>query len=332
MPTRILNAGNVRALLPMPECIDLMERTLRTLARGGAVLPLRTVMRLPGGRGVFGTMPAWLSEPAALGLKAIAVFPGNHGTGLDSHQGLVLLFDPERGTPLAILDASSITGIRTAAVSGAATRALAREDASDLAILGSGVQARTHLDAMRSVRPLGRIRAWSPSRERLGRFADWARTARGVEVEVAPDARTAVLGAGIVCTVSASPTPILEGAWLSPGAHVNAVGASLPGARELDTGAVARSRLFVDRRESALSEAGDFLLARDEGAVGDDHLAGELGEVFAGQVVGREGPLQITLFKSLGLAVEDLAAASHVLRAAEAAGIGEVVDFADGAT
>jgi ornithine cyclodeaminase len=330
MPTRILTAGQVRSLLPMPACIDLMERTLRTLALGGAVLPLRTVLRLPGGRGVFGTMPAWLSEPAALGLKAIAVFPGNQGTGLDSHQGLVLLFDPERGTPLAILDASSITAIRTAAVSGAATRALAREEASHLAILGSGVQARTHLDAMRSVRTLGRVRVWSPSRERLDRFVAWARATHGLAVEAATDARTAVQGADVVCTVSASPTPVLEGAWLAPGAHLNAVGASLPGARELDTWAVARSRLFVDRRESALSEAGDFLLARSEGAIGDDHIVGEIGEVFAGQIAGREDPRQITLFKSLGLAVEDLAAGSYVLRAAEAAGIGTVVDF-DGA-
>jgi ornithine cyclodeaminase len=279
---------------------------------------------------VFGTMPAWLSEPAALGVKAIAVFPGNPGTGLDSHQGLVLLFDPERGTPLAVLDASSITAVRTAAVSGAATRALAREDASDLAILGSGVQARTHLDAMRSVRTLGRVRVWSPSRERLGRFVSWARATYGIEAEAATDARTAVEGADVVCTVSASPTPVLEGAWLAPGAHINAVGASLPSARELDTSAVARSRLFVDRRESALSEAGDFLIARSDGAVGDDHLVGEIGEVFAGQVAGREDDQQITLFKSLGLAVEDLAAASYVLHAAEAGAIGAVVDF-DGA-
>ena len=328
MPTRILSAGQVRALLPMPECIDLMERTLRALAANAALLPLRTVMRLPGGRGVFGTMPAWLSEPPALGLKAIAVFPGNHAAGLDSHQGLVLLFDPERGTPAAILDASSITAIRTAAVSGAATRALARADASDLAMLGSGVQARTHLEAIRSVRRLSRVRAWSPNRERLERFAAWAGDALGQPVELASSAREAALGADIICTVTGSPTPVLLGDWLAPGAHINAVGASLPGARELDAEAVARSRLFVDRRESAVNEAGDFLLARSEGAVADDHIAGELGEVFAGSVGGREDPRQITLFKSLGLAVEDLAAASHILRAAEAAGIGSVVDFA----
>jgi ornithine cyclodeaminase len=183
---------------------------------------------------------------------------------------------------------------------------------------------------MRSVRTLGRVRVWSPSRERLGRFVSWARATYGIEAEAATDARTAVEGADVVCTVSASPTPVLEGAWLAPGAHINAVGASLPSARELDTSAVARSRLFVDRRESALSEAGDFLIARSDGAVGDDHLVGEIGEVFAGQVAGREDDQQITLFKSLGLAVEDLAAASYVLHAAEAGAIGAVVDF-DGA-
>ncbi len=330
MPTRILNGAEVAALLPMPECIDLMERALATLARGGAQLPLRTVLRLPGGRGAFGAMPAWLDEPMALGLKAIAVFPGNQAAGLDSHQGLVLLFDPDRGTPTAILDAASITAIRTAAVSGAATRALARPDAGDLAILGSGVQARTHLAAMKAVRTLHRIRAWSPNRMRLDAFVRWAEAAHGVRVEAMPDARRTVEGAGLVCTVTGSPTPVLEGGWLAPGAHVNAVGASLPTSRELDTRAVARSRLYVDRRESALNEAGEFLLARQEGAFGDEHIVGEIGEVFIGRAPGRETPEQVTLFKSLGLAVEDLAAATFVLRAAIAGGAGTVVDLSGG--
>lgn len=327
MPTRILDGAQVASLLPMADCIDLMERALGSLAAGRGILPLRTVIRLPGGRGAFGTMPAWLDEPMALGLKAIAVFPGNEGTDLDSHQGLVLLFDPGRGTPAAILDAASITAIRTAAVSGAATRALARPDASDLGILGSGVQARTHLEAMHLVRPLRRIRAWSPSRERLLGFVRWAGERLHLEVEPAASARDAVLGADLICTVTASPVPVLEGDRLAEGAHVNAVGASLPTTRELDTRAVARSRLFVDRRESALSESGDFLLARAEGAVGDGHIVAEIGEVFRGLVPGRENASQVTLFKSLGLAVEDLAAAAHVLRGAEAAGAGIVVDL-----
>ncbi|MGH7562354.1 MAG: ornithine cyclodeaminase family protein [Gemmatimonadales bacterium] len=327
MATRILSADQVSTLLPMRECLDLMERALRTLAEGGAQLPLRTVLRLPGERGFFGTMPAWLDDPRALGLKAISVFPGNHAAGLDSHQGVVLLFDPETGAPTAILDAASITAIRTAAVSGAATRALARPDAADLAILGSGVQARTHLEAMAIVRDLRRVRAWSPTPRRLAAFVRWAGESLGVEVEPANDARGAVLGADLVCTVTASATPVVDGTWLAPGAHVNAVGASVATTRELDAWAVARSRLFVDRRESALSEAGDFLLAKSEGAFGEEHIRGEIGEVFAGRVAGRTGPGDITLFKSLGLAVEDLAAATHVLRAAEEASAGVVVEL-----
>ncbi len=327
MPTRILDGAQVRALLPMEECIELMARTLRALAGGQALLPLRTMLRLPGERGIFGTMPAWLGAPEALGLKAIAIFPGNEGTALDSHQGLVLLFDPARGTPIGILDASSITAIRTAAVSGAATRALAREDAGDLAILGSGVQARSHLEAMAAARPLRRIRAWSPTRDRLLGFVRWARERLGLEVEAASGPREAVLGADLICTVTSARTPVLEGAWVPDGAHVNAAGSSVPTARECDTALVARARLYVDRRESVLAEAGDFLIPRSEGAVSDAHIVGELGELLAGRIPGRAAPGEVTLFKSLGLAVEDLAAGAYVLAAAERNGVGTLVEL-----
>ncbi len=327
MPVRILNQAEVTALLPMAECVEVMDGALRTLAAGGAVLPLRTVLRLPDGQGVFGVMPAHLSAPASLGLKAIAVFPGNDGTEFDSHQGLVILFDIEHGFPIAIMDASSITAIRTAAVSGVATRALARPDAGDLAVLGSGVQARTHLEAMAVVRPLRRVRAWSPNPERLSGYCRWARERLGVTVEAARSPREAVVGADIICTTTASRTPVVDGDWLSEGAHVNAVGSSLPKARELDTLAVVRGRLFVDRMESALNEAGDFLIPLAEGAITDQHIKGELGDVLVGRLPGRTAPGEVTIFKSLGIAVEDLAAAHHVLRAAEARGVGLVTDL-----
>lgn len=329
MPVRILNQAEVTALLPMKECLDVMEGVLRTLADGGAQLPLRTVLRIPAGKGYFGVMPAHLTVPAALGLKAIGVFPGNDGTEFDSHQGLVLLFDPDRGMPIAIMDASSITAIRTAAVSGVATRALARRDAGDLALLGSGVQARSHLEAMAVVRPLRRVRAWSPNAPRLRAFTEWARRHLGVEVEAMGSPRETVEGADLICTVSASKTPVVEGAWLPKdgGTHINAVGSSIPSSRELDTPAMVRGRLVVDRVESAVNEAGDFLIPLQEGAITDAHILGELGDVLLGRVAGRTSPSDVTIFKSLGLAVEDLAAARHVLQKATSSGVGLVADL-----
>lgn len=311
-----LNQTDVEALLPMAECVEVVADALRALARGEAVQPLRSATWMPDRHGLLGVMPGMLGslkgdDPVA-GVKVITVLPGNHAHGMESHQGLVLLFEQERGRPLAVLDATSITAIRTAAASAVATRALAQEDAGDLAILGSGTQARSHLEAMKTVRTLRRVRVWSRHPESARRFAE------AVGAETAASAHEAVEGADLICTVIASTEPVLQGDWISPGAHVNAVGACTPRARELDSAAVARSRLFVDRRESALAEAGDFLLARAEGAVTDAHILGELGEVLEGTVPGRRSAEEITLFKSLGIAVEDLAAARHVYRKAQA--------------
>jgi alanine dehydrogenase len=317
----IINQDEVPRLLPMAECIEVMAGVLRALAAGEAMLPLRTVMMLPGG-GAFGIMPAFLAQPAAIGLKAITVFPGNEGTELDSHQGAVLLFDAGDGRLLAILDASSITAIRTAAVSGVATRALAREDAGDLALLGTGVQAMTHLEAMTLARPLRRVRVWSPRPESVARFVVRATQRFGLRVEGSGSAREAVQGADLVCTVTSSRQPVLEGTWLATGAHVNAVGSSMRSARELDSEAMRRASLFVDRRESTLNEAGDFLVPRSEGVIGDSHILAELGEVLLGRHPGRTSGEQVTVFKSLGLAIEDVASAHHIHAAATRAGAG----------
>jgi ornithine cyclodeaminase len=327
MQILIVNQDEVRRLLPMAECLEVMARTLSALARGEALLPLRQVLMLPGGQGAFGAMPAHLSSPPAVGIKVITVFPGNHGTDYDSHQGAVLLFETERGRLLAVMDASSITAIRTAAVSGVATRALARADAHTLALLGSGVQAATHLEAIALVRPLRRVRVWSRDPAHVARFVETARARHAFAIEAAPTAREAVAEADVVCTVTASREPVLEGAWLRAGAHVNAVGASLRTARELDSAAVARARVFVDRRESAANEAGDLLIPRAEGAIGDDHVQGELGEVLLGRVEGRRTDSEITVFKSLGLAVEDVASAHHIHARAQAAGVGTWVEL-----
>ncbi len=328
MRVLVIDASEVRRLLPMRACIDLMAGVLRALAEDRALNPLRQAIRLPGGRGILGLMPGALAEPATFGLKCVSVFPGNHGTPYDSHQGFVLLFEPEHGRPLALVEASEITAIRTAAVSGVATRLLAQEDARELALLGSGVQARTHLAAMLAVRGIRRARVWSPTARNREAFAERESARHGIAVEAAGSAKEAVAGADVVCTTTSASQPVLHGARLAPGCHVNAVGSSIASARELDTEAVVRSRLFVDRRESTLNEAGDFLFPRREGAIGDDHIRGEIGELLLGRVAGRRSDDEITLFKSLGLAVEDLAAAHHVYALALEQGRGATVDLA----
>src|SRR5579862_1259597 len=222
MDTLLLSDHDVRALLPMAECIEVMELALRSLAEGKSILPLRTVIRLADSPNAFATMPAVLGTGpgASVGAKIITVFPGNDATPYDSHIGVVLLFDTARGSLLAIADASSITAIRTAAVSGVATRVLARDDASELALLGAGVLALPHLEAMRAVRPIHRVRVWSRSVERAEDFAERAAPLDDIEVTVCERAREAVAGAHIVCTITASRTPVLEGAWIAPGTHI----------------------------------------------------------------------------------------------------------------
>jgi ornithine cyclodeaminase/alanine dehydrogenase-like protein (mu-crystallin family) len=318
MNVLVLSYDDVVRLLTMEACIEVMADALRTTSKGGAVLPLRSVVWMPDRTGMIGLMPGFLDAPTSLGLKVVSIFPGNHGAGFDSHQGVVMLFDTRHGSPRAIIDASSITAIRTAAVSGVATRALARDTAGDLAILGSGVQAATHLAAMRAVRKIRRVRVWSRSQASAQRFADKS----PIPVEVMATARAAVEGADLICTTTAAREPVLEGAWIAPGAHINAVGACFAATRELDTPAVARSRLIVDRKESAINESGDYLFAKKDGAIGEDHILGELGDVLLGRFTGRRADDDVTLFKSLGIAVEDLAAAHYVYTQAVARGGG----------
>jgi ornithine cyclodeaminase len=311
----------------MEACVDVMADALGSLARGDAVMPLRSLLWKTDRSGLLGLMPAYLDAPPTFGLKAITVMPGNHGTEHDAHQGVVLLFEAGHGCLRAILDATAVTAIRTAAVSGLATRLLARDDAGDLAILGSGVQAASHLRAMQAVRTLRSVRVWSRSRAAARRFAERESGIAGIPIEVCGTARKAVQGADLICTTTAAREPVLEGAWIAPGAHVNAVGACVPTARELDTEAVRRACVFVDSRESARHEAGDLLIPVAEGAISEDHIAGELGEVVIGRVPGRRGPQEITLFESLGLGIEDLAAAQAAHARAEAEDRGTVLEL-----
>ncbi len=305
----VLSGADVRRVLTPGDCIDVMAAVLAARARGEAFMPLRSVMAAPGANGFMGLMPAWSSQ-AGFALKAICVMPGNPARGLDAHQGTVTLFDGETGIPTAILDASSVTEIRTAAVSAVATRSLARADASVLAVLGAGVQGRSHIEALRLVRPFTQVRVFAPTREHAQALA-------GDGVVVADSAEAAVRGADVVVCATSSREPVLDRAWLSPGAHINAVGASTLNARELDTATVADATVFADSRESVAHEAGEFALAIREGAIsGLDHLRGELGEVLIGSVPGRADDAELTVFRSLGLAVEDLAAAQFAVAGA----------------
>ena len=321
MKLLILKREDVTKLLPMRECISVMEKALTRLAEGEGVLPLRTIIATLDKSGFLGTMPSVLGS--SMGVKVISVFPGNEGTEFDSHLGAVLLFETKNGQLLAVMDATEITAIRTAAVSGVATNLLARKNAGDLAILGSGTQARTHLQAIQSVRELRRIRIWSRNYDHAVAFAETWQSG----IEPMRSAEEAVAGADIICTVTSTAEPILRGAWISAGAHINAAGSSQPQKRELDSAAVIKSKLFVDRRESTINEAGDFLVPKREGVITDGHIRGEIGELLLKRIIGRESDQEITLFKSLGIAVEDVAAAEYIYQKAIKEGAGTLVDF-----
>jgi len=305
----VLSADEVEQLLTMDACIEAMAEVLASLARDELYQPLRFVLKPPGAAGLMGFMPAHRGgERAAYSLKEIVVTPDNPPRGLDAHQGAVLLHDGQTGELTALLNASPITAIRTAAVSAVATRALARPGARSVAIIGTGVQGKAHEQALRAV---------------LGDDAEirsWSRSSGGSPEELVRDA-------DVVCTCTSSNEPVLSLAWLKPGAHVNAVGSSVPWARELDAETMAAGSLFVDRRESTLNESGEYRAAIEEGAIGPEHILAELGEVLIGSHPGRTGDDELTIFVSLGLAVEDLAAAELVVARAREQGVGVEVDF-----
>ena len=328
MSLLILNHSEVEQLLPMNECIDVMEEAFTALARDEFHQPLRTIIKPPNVKGVMALMPTFRAgETPLFGLKAICVFPGNAEIGKDAHQGGVILFDGTNGEPLAMVNASAITAIRTAAVSGLATRRLARADAGDLAIIGAGVQARTHLAAMSCVRKLRRIRIAARRFDTAQQFAEEMQGQSSCPIEAVESNEAAVRGADIIVTVTTSREPVVNRDWISPGAHLNAIGTYSFNAREIDTATMKAASLFVDRRESALNEAGDYLIAAQEGAIGPDHIRAELADVVSGKHPGRTSPDEITIFKSLGLAMEDLAAAAYIFRKARERNLGTRAAF-----
>jgi ornithine cyclodeaminase len=318
----VIDAAAVRELFPMSAAIEQMREALERYSAATVVQPLRTVVQPQGAAGLMAAMPAWAGPDRGFGIKTVTIHPGNPARGLDTHQGTVTMFDRETGVPTAVLDAAAITEIRTAAVSAVATRALAAEDARDLAIVGSGTQARSHLEAMAAVRSLARIRVWNRTRAHAKALAEWAGERFGPPVEVLPSVAEALDGADLVCTAVASVEPVVSADMLAPGAHLNAVGACLPTVRELSTDAVAAATVFADSRQSALAEAGDLVIPIRAGDLGEDHLVAEIGEVLLGRHPGRTGADEITLFKSLGLAIEDVIAGAYIESEARARGLG----------
>jgi ornithine cyclodeaminase/alanine dehydrogenase-like protein (mu-crystallin family) len=322
MTLLVLSQQEVEELLDMEGCIEAMAEALASLARGDVHVPMRIVVRPAGEDTFLGLMPAHRGGGAPLySLKTVCVFPDNPERGLDAHQGTVTLFDGETGETRAIMNASAITAIRTAAVSAVATRLLAREDARELGILGAGVQARSHLEALRFVRDFDTVRIFSPT------AAHAQALAKEAGAEAVGSAQEAVSGADIVVTATSAVDPVLRREWLKPGAHVNVIGGRPPTMRELDVATVAESAFYVDRRESAEKEAFDYRDALEAGAIGHDHIRGEIGEVLIGTAPGRQSPDELTVFRSLGLAVEDLAAAEYVVRRAREQGVGVEVEF-----
>ncbi len=332
--TVVLGADDVRALVTMRACIDVMTDAFRALGDGATTLPMRTSCLVGADGESLLLMPAAIRDAHAadgsrtgawFGAKVLSVVPRNGRNGRDAHQGVIVLFEGAHGSPVALVDAGAITAVRTAAVSAVATRSLARPDATRLALIGSGVQAFSHLTAMAAVRELRELRVWSPGRDRCEALVRVAESELGIESRVAADARDAVDGADIVCTLTPSSVPVVESSWIAPGAHVNAVGAHRPTARELDSETVRRARLFVDYTPAAMAEAGDVLVPIAEGWIDRAHVLGDLADIVCERVPGRLTGADVTVFKSVGVAIADVAAAAYAFERACAAGVGTSV-------
>lgn len=318
----LLSEEDIRIVLSMDDLIVTMRAALEQFSAGAVIQPIRTVIEIGLQRAAVAVMPAFIANPPALGTKLVTVFASNAAAGLPTHLATILLLDSMTGELLAILDGRLITEMRTAAVSAVSTEVLARPEAGILAVIGSGVQARSHVEAIGRVRALREVRAWSPNAGRLARFVGEMTPRCRTAVTGCASAREAVEGADIIVLATSSREPVVRSAWVSDGAHVCAVGACRPREREMDTALVARGRVFVDSRHGALAEAGDLLIPIAEGAFDASHIAGELGEAAAGAVPGRRTAGEVTIFKSLGMGAEDLAAAHLAYEKAAERGLG----------
>lgn len=318
----LLTEEHVRSVLPIADLIACMESAVARFSSGDVQQPLRTVLEIGPRRNWWGLMPAYLRQPPTMGAKIVTVFNGNADRGLHTHLATIVLLDPETGALQALMDGRYITEARTGAVSAVSARYLARPDAATLAIIGSGVQARSHLAAFREVRQLREVRVWSPNRTRRERFVEEMQASAEVPLRAAGTAEEAVRGADLVVLATSAATPVVDVSWIDPGTHIVSVGAPRPDHREMDPALVARARLVVDSRAAALAESGDVVMGMAEGRFGPDHVVGELGQLVLGRGEGRQSADQITIFKSLGMAVEDVATADLVYRRAVERGVG----------
>jgi len=326
VPFRLLTEADVKAVLSMDDLIETMASALKRFSTGRVVQPVRSVIAVSGEHAFFGTMPAFAQDPPALGAKLVTVFGTNAARGLHTHLATIVLLDPDTGALIALLDGRYITESRTAAVSAVSARLLARKTASSLAIIGSGVQARSHLEALTRVRHLRHVTVWSPNAERRQQFVRDVTERTPCPVKAVDHAGEAVVGADLIVLATASPVPVVEAGWVKPGAHVMSVGACRPTQREIDPALTARARLFVDSRAAALVESGDVVMGINEGRFGPEHIAAEIGELVNG-AAGRRGDSDVTIFKSLGLAVEDVTAADLAYRRALERGIGRQLEL-----
>lgn len=324
MTLKIINGDEVRQLLTMAECVDVMEQAMRATSSGSIVIPPRLLFSLAGGNGFFANMPG--SSADALGSKIVSFLPDNPARGRPAVSGYIGLFDPGTGLPTAIIEGRVITEVRTAAASAMATRALSREDSRTLGIFGTGHQADVHIEAICTVRPIEEVVIWGRNFEKAESLARRHDHREDVVVRATDDASQAA-ACDIVCTTTLATEPILEGRWVRPGSHVCLVGAYAPDAREADTDLIVKSKVYVDSLESAGNEAGDILIPIGEGAISKSHLVGEIGQLLLGEIPGRQSREEITIYKSLGIVSQDLYAARHVAARAEEEGAGIQVEF-----
>lgn len=320
----VLSAEHVRALLPMAEAIEIVQSAMIGVSEGKPTMPLRSVVGV-GGPNKLGIMPGVLEDFGVYGVKILSLFPDNPAKGLSSHIGAMVLFDPATGAPSGMINADALTAIRTAAATAAATRALTRADSARLAIVGTGEQAENHVASILAVADITTITIAGRSKSKAEQFiAHIGPQYPNVLFLAADGAQEAVADADIVVTATSSANVVLRGDWISPGAHVNAVGASIPSMQEIDQALVMKSNLYVDYIPSALAQAKELIDGIASGAFDDSHIRGEIGDLYAGKLAGRTGPRDITLYRSLGVAAQDLAAAAHVLAKAKETGIGTV--------
>ena len=310
MPIAFYDAAQVEELLDYPGCIDAMRRAMIALSTGERPQPLRQIFAVENG--IYGTMPGELAALSTFGAKLVSVFPDPQRPGCTRHRGIVVAYDGETGAVSCIADAEPITKIRTACATAVATDALARKDAEVLAILGSGVQAEAHLQALPLVRRFREILLWGRSLERTRALADRMSGALSRPISVAADSRDAATRADVICTVTSSSEPVLLNEWVKPGTHINLVGSSYLGPVEVDSPLVARARYIADYRPGVLAQASELAAARESGVVDDSHVVAEIGEVLAGRATGRENDEQVTIYKSLGHVAQDLAAAAYL--------------------